>query len=258
MEIRIPGQARPENDGTLLTNATPVAAEWFKPRKAERPNWRKWRNMPAVELWQAVALSLGIEPPKYHPRGTIPDFDEREDVVLRCLALGNLRAVKRDESRQHCSLVRLTDIAAVAESLPDPWPLPDEFPRPSAAPAANAPPPSQAKADANTKPKRETQAERIKQCVTDCEQRAAERGERFDRERMPGTKAEFHNLLHALDAELRSIKTVDSLDRYLSKTGCKWPLNAGKQSSAAPLYARLFPEARIRAPGAVSPQRRKA
>jgi len=144
MAIRIPGQARPENDGTLLTNATPVAAEWFKPRKAERPNWRKWRNMPAVELWQAVALSLGIEPPEYHPRGTIPDFDEREDVVLRCLALGDLCAVERDESRPHCSLVRLTDIAAVAESLPDPWPLPDEFPRPSAAPAANAPPPSQA------------------------------------------------------------------------------------------------------------------
>lgn len=124
--------------------------------------------------------------------------------------------------------------------------------------AANAPPPSQATADANTKPKRETQAERIARYVSECERRAAERGERFDRERMPGTKAEFLNLLHALDAELRSIKTVDSLDRYLSKTGCKWPLNAGKQSSAAPLYARLFPEARIRAPGAVSPQRRKA
>ena len=120
--------------------------------------------------------------------------------------------------------------------------------------ASNAPPPSQAKADANTKPKRETQAERIARYVSECERRAAERAEPFDRERMPGTKAEFLNLLHALDAELRSIKTVDSLDRYLA--GCKWA--GGRQPSAAPLFARLFPEARIRVTGAVSVQRRKA
>lgn len=116
----------------------------------------------------------------------------------------------------------------------------------------------QAEEAAPAKRKRETQADRVARCLTDCEDRAAAHGEPFDRKRMPGTKAEFLDLLHALDAELRSIETVDSLDRYLSKTGCKWPLNAGKQSSAAPLYARLFPEARIRAPGAVSPQRRKA
>ena len=111
---------------------------------------------------------------------------------------------------------------------------------------------------APAKPKPETQADRIKECVSKCEQRAAKNGAPFDRSNMPGTKAEFLDLLHALDAGLRSIKTVESLDRYLSVTGCKWPLNAGKQSSAAPLYARLFPEAHIRAPGAVSPQRRKA
>ena len=107
-------------------------------------------------------------------------------------------------------------------------------------------------------PRRETQAGRVARCLTDCETRAAAHGEPFDRKNMPGTKSEFLGLLHALHAELRSIETVVSLDRYLSKTGCKWPLNAGKQPSAAPLYARLFPEARIRAPGAVSPQRRKA
>lgn len=124
--------------------------------------------------------------------------------------------------------------------------------------AANAPPPSQAKADANTKPKRETQAERIKQCVTDCEQRAAELGEPFDRENMPGTKAEFLDLLRALDAGLRSIKTVQSLDRYLKDAGCKWPLDASAQPTAAPLYGRIFPDAHMRTPGAVSPQRWKA
>lgn len=116
----------------------------------------------------------------------------------------------------------------------------------------------QAEEAAPAKRKSETQVDRVARRLTDCETRAAAHGEPFDRENMPGTKAEFLDLLHALDAELWSIKTVDSLDRYLSKTGCKWPLNAGKQSSAAPLYARLFPEARIRAPGATSPQRRKS
>ena len=107
-------------------------------------------------------------------------------------------------------------------------------------------------------PKRETQAGRVEGALKECERRAAKHGAPFDRSNMPGTKAEFLDLLHALDVELRSIKTVDSLDRYLSKAGCKWPLDASAQPSAAPLYARLFPEARIRPPGAVSPQRRKA
>lgn len=124
--------------------------------------------------------------------------------------------------------------------------------------AADLRAPAPAAVSAPAKPKRETQADRIRQCVSECEQRAAKHGESFDCERMPGTKAEFLDLLHALDADLRSIKTVDSLDRYLSKAGCKWPLDASAQPSAAPLYARLFPEASIRTPRAVSPQRRKA
>lgn len=107
---------------------------------------------------------------------------------------------------------------------------------------------------APAKPKRETQAGRIALCVSECERRAAELGETFDRARMPGTKAEFLDLLHALDAELWSIKTVGSLDRYLN--GYQW--EGGRQPSAAPLYARLFPEARIRVPGAVSQQRGKS
>ena len=116
----------------------------------------------------------------------------------------------------------------------------------------------QGEAAAPAKPKRETQADRVARWLTECERRAADAGEPFERSNMPGTKAEFRDLLHALDADLKSIKTVDSLDRYLSVTGCKWPLDASAQPSAAPLYARLFPEARIRTPGVVSPQRRKA
>lgn len=108
------------------------------------------------------------------------------------------------------------------------------------------------------RPKREKQADRIALCVSECERRAAELGEPFDRENMPGTKAEFLDLLRALDAGLRSIKTVQSLDRYLKDAGCKWPLDASAQPTAAPLYGRIFPDAHMRTPGAVSPQRWKA
>lgn len=111
---------------------------------------------------------------------------------------------------------------------------------------------------APAKPKRETQAERIGKVATECERRAVELRLTFDRSNMPGTKADFLALLHALDVDFHSIKAVESLDRYLKGAGCKWPLDAGKQPSAVPMYARLFPEARFRAPGAVSPQRREA
>lgn len=106
--------------------------------------------------------------------------------------------------------------------------------------------------------KRKTQAVRVESALKECERRAADAGESFDRSNMPGTKAEFLTLLHALDADFHSIKAATSLDRYLSATGCKWPLNASKQPSALHLYARLFPNARINIPGAVSPQRQKA
>lgn len=110
---------------------------------------------------------------------------------------------------------------------------------------------------APNKAKRETQADRVERWLKECERRAAERGEAFDRLNMPGTKAEFLDLLHALDAYLRSIKTVDSLDRYLSGR-CSWPLDASAQPSAGPLFRRLFPEASMRTPGAVFAQRQKA
>jgi hypothetical protein len=116
----------------------------------------------------------------------------------------------------------------------------------------------QGEAAAPAKPKRETQTDRVAHWLTECERRAADADKPFERSNMPGTKAEFLDLLHALDADLKSIKTVASLDRYLSATGCKWPLDASAQPSAAPLYARLFPKAHIRTPRVVSPQRRKA
>lgn len=106
--------------------------------------------------------------------------------------------------------------------------------------------------------KKQTQADRVGDWLQECESRSRDKGEPFDRACMPGTKAEFLLLLHALDAEMRSIRTTESLDRYLTANECKWPLDASAQPSATSLYAQLFPEAHIHTPGASPVQCLKA
>lgn len=89
-----------------------------------------------------------------------------------------------------------------------------------------------------------TQKERIEYWLSECEGRAKKQGVSFDRKSMPGKKAEFLALLHALDADLREIKAVGSLSKYLKQCKCTWPADAGTQESALSLYAKLFPEAK--------------
>lgn len=105
------------------------------------------------------------------------------------------------------------------------------------------------------KVKRKTKGDLVEDWLCACESRAQELGETFERSQMPGTKAEFLELLRALDPEFKSMNEVSSLERYL-KGLCTWP--GGRPTSARPLYARLFPESRILNPGAVLPLRKKS
>lgn len=92
--------------------------------------------------------------------------------------------------------------------------------------------------------KTKTQQDRVNEVLDECERRAAESGEEFNRKQMPGKKEDFMTLCHAYDAELRSIRVLDSFHLYLKD--CKWPESAGSQPSAIPLYKKLFPEAPIK------------
>lgn len=103
--------------------------------------------------------------------------------------------------------------------------------------------------------KRKTKGGLVEYWLCECERRAQKLGETFERSQMPGTKAEFLELLRALDPDLRSMNQVSSLDLYL-KGLCKWP--GGRPTSAKPLYARLFPDSRILNPGVVLPLRKKS
>ena len=130
--MKIPGPPKTQA-GTLLTNASIVAPSWSIPPKADPgPTWRKWLNMPEVELWQAVALSCNIEPPAYYPEGLYNDFDERMDIALAHLVpIGLLNHIVVN-SRRHISKVALADVARLAKSCR--WPVPAKFPKAKASP----------------------------------------------------------------------------------------------------------------------------
>lgn len=125
--MKIPGPPKTQV-GTLLTNASLVDPKWSIPPKPDPgPTWRKWLNMPEVELWQAVALSCNIEPPAYYPEGLGGDFDERMDIALAHLVPAGLLNHVAVNSRRHTSKVALADIARLAKSCQ--WQVPAEFPK---------------------------------------------------------------------------------------------------------------------------------
>lgn len=251
------------------------------------PQWDYLAEMPALELGSICAMSVGLHPyfasPAWVLLVAIPHFDgtdsdewfpiedaeEGAELAKRLkeflkrahiacanlVPLGHLPIAAGEPSGEQ-TIVRVADFAAWAARRG--WELPADFPR---AEKHAEPPNGGEKQEASASSqcsKRKTQADRVQDWLTECECRAVAAGESFNRERMPGTKIEFLNLLHALDADLRSIRTAVSLDNYLKPAGCTWPNNAGAQPSAIPLYARLFPDASILAPGVTSTQHRKS
>lgn len=103
--------------------------------------------------------------------------------------------------------------------------------------------------------KKETQQDRVNAALALIEQRAKAKKKPFNRREMPGSKRDLLILLHALDPGLRSIKTTQSLNRYL-KGVCAWPLDAKSRTGALPFYSDLFPDAKL--PGADSKKEQDA
>jgi hypothetical protein len=102
-----------------------------------KPNWEKWRHVPNTKIWEAVALSLNIDPWEVRPAsGRIPggplifdegqEFNDRIFVVDRNLATGagptpQIAAVDDPPS----CVVSLCEFATWAHSLG--WDVPLEF-----------------------------------------------------------------------------------------------------------------------------------
>jgi len=101
------------------------------------PSWNNWRLMPDVEAWQAVALSLGIEPDQVRFNrnawtGAEFPFDEGDDFTGRLrVTLANLRdrtrfPGTRNTSAAHRNCVKLDEFARFAVEFAR-WPVPDEL-----------------------------------------------------------------------------------------------------------------------------------
>ena len=98
------------------------------------PDWAIWANIPNCRVWQAVCLSLDIDPDDSHPAiSTWLEYGNRVPhglpaaVTARLqVALGNLggkiRVLDGGAGTQY-SLVRITEVAALFESI-DGWSFP--------------------------------------------------------------------------------------------------------------------------------------
>lgn len=89
---------------------TPIqGSSYLVPKDTGRkPRWQKWRLIPVVDLWQAVALSLNIEPEKveidkFQLMDTDHPFDEGNDFKDR-LAVLRQHASNRQYFPTSCSL----------------------------------------------------------------------------------------------------------------------------------------------------------
>lgn len=121
-----------------------------KPKPAQTPDWDFWLHMPEVKLWQAVALSMNIDPDslKHHPQACMagpgagpiftedsyPSREERDRADKRLRLLAANKTVKNGFSPGTLSMdnpanhgVRLSEFAAWAVSKMQ-WPgMPPEL-----------------------------------------------------------------------------------------------------------------------------------
>ena len=123
--------------------------------KATLPDWNYWRHYPSVEIWQACALSLNLDPDKfdwspdrwmlgsgdYPPHVTADSFRDasEEEAFHKRVKLLVANILKRQHFsaeiinivKRYKSRVRLPELGAWALTVG--WSFPDEFPMPAAA-----------------------------------------------------------------------------------------------------------------------------
>lgn len=96
-------------------------------------DWQLWAFMPRCEPWQAVALSLNLEPPKYdhEVRGWPADYERRLKITHAYIEAsripGSISTPRRSTPNSPCT-VDLPLFGMWAQSQM--WGLPDAFPLP--------------------------------------------------------------------------------------------------------------------------------
>lgn len=104
------------------------------------PNWTEWRNRTYVQLWQAVALTFGVEPSRVRKKGTsgkpaygdIDGLDHRLEIAvseLNRLEWERPNAQPRSVAYHWNLSVSLASFAELADLMG--WPLDASIPRPT-------------------------------------------------------------------------------------------------------------------------------
>jgi hypothetical protein len=104
---------------------------------SRKPNWSKWRHIPVLKVWQAVALSLNIDPEKVQRErpvrsyGTLKFIESevfRDRLEVACANLGAngpLFPVSFEVDEKNSLPVRLHEFADWCVSIG--WQVPDEL-----------------------------------------------------------------------------------------------------------------------------------
>lgn len=208
------------------------------------PDWSYWGNLPEVQIWQAVALSLNVDPESLNtpPGGFHPDFcNNRPEGFIRRLniACGSLPPPSMYEryTPQFQRIVGLEDFGIWAENLPHPWDLPPQFPPiPTSATIEDGSiePPDDETISKHSKASREFCAS-LDKLISEVDSRAKKGNINFQRGSMPGRKIDFQELADRWDAELKHTKRTFS--DYI-KGICTFRRGARETS----FYRDLFPE----------------
>ncbi len=262
MTMKVPGVKRPIKT-TLLTDATRVHADWYKPISPPSaptpPNWGRWLYVPSLELGNAIALTLDIDPACLSSRKhLIPDdFKTRLVVAIEHLRPRGMLSEFAGEARQDSIVVTLQAVAKLANFCR--WTLPPEFPKPELVPARTDAEPMQEEAQhldtgiATISPASRPVQKRLRDFVREAVDQVAvfcDQNEiAFDRKSMPGDAGDLLWLLGKLHPDkFKDMKAKPFQAHYQGV--CSWPRPAGHQEGARSLYLRAFPELRRHLAGA--------
>lgn len=130
-EIKRARRQRLEN-AILPTTGSGRAVQHRVWAAAQVPDWEFWRDMPEVELWQACALSLNLDPDPLTPSddgmgmGGESYFKARSFPNEEAWEKFNKR-LRLLEANMQRPTVRLADFVTWASSLSTPWDMPPEL-----------------------------------------------------------------------------------------------------------------------------------
>lgn len=115
-------------------------------KRDSKPEWDKWPDTSTVTLWEAIALSLNVEPEnlrclKRYPVPPWLDFDECPKEFRRRLAIAKKRVSELAANSENSNPIEetkviLSRLRIMSEKLKKPWKFPKDFPA-SFAPETN-------------------------------------------------------------------------------------------------------------------------